>query len=111
MATKQSQSTATTATREPGRMIPAFGRVLSRTEAAAHLGVTPRSLSYWESRGVRGRRLGRVKVGNVTYYRLADLMAFVDATENAALPAIGHVTTPTVPRPVADRLRSKGYKI
>lgn len=61
------------------RMTP-DGR-LSRREAAKFVGVAPRTLANWKSRGAGPNQ---TKVGGRVFYRLADLQMFVADHEAAA---------------------------
>lgn len=55
----------------------ATDRLLSRSEAAQLLGVTPHTLAVWASSG--RYQLPYVKVGRAAKYNLADLQAFIAA--------------------------------
>ena len=49
--------------------------LLTRGQAAAYLGVTPRTLAVWKSTG--RYKLPCVKIGRLAKYRKADLDAFI----------------------------------
>lgn len=49
--------------------------LLTRAQAAAYLGVSPRTLAVWKSTGRYG--LPVVKIGRLAKYRKADLDAFI----------------------------------
>lgn len=51
---------------------------LNRRDAAAYLGLSPRTLANW---GVRGLGPASLRVGGRRFYRIADLDAFVGAGE------------------------------
>ena len=50
--------------------------LLTRGQAAAYLGVTPRTLAVWKSTG--RYKLPCVKIGRLAKYRKADLDAFIE---------------------------------
>ena len=51
--------------------------LVSRIEAAAHLGIRPQTLACWASTG--RYRLPFVKIGRRVMYRLSDLQAFIES--------------------------------
>lgn len=57
--------------------------LLSRTEAAAYLGVKPQTLAVWFS--TKRYPLPLVKVGRYVKYRLSDLDAFINANTHGSL--------------------------
>lgn len=59
-------------------------RLLTRTEAAAFLGVSPKTLDCWAWRR-RGPKF--VKVGRLARYRVQDLNAYVEANAREGEPA------------------------
>lgn len=66
--------------RERSMIVTPDGR-LSRTHAAKYLGVAPQTLANWRSLG-RGPK--HMKLGGRVFYRLADLEAFIEATERVS---------------------------
>ena len=52
------------------------GALLTREQAAAYLGVSPRTLAVWKSTG--RYQLPVCKVGRLAKYRKADLDAFIE---------------------------------
>lgn len=51
--------------------------LVSRDEAAAYLGVSPKTLATWAS--TKRYPLSMVKIGRVVKYRLSDLDAFIES--------------------------------
>jgi hypothetical protein len=61
-------------------------KVLSKTEAAAHAGVTPRCLENWVYLGLKGRTLTRLQVGGRYFFRPADIDEFIKPVAMPATP-------------------------
>ena len=54
-----------------------MNKLISRKEAAAYLGISPGTLSNWNSSG--SRKITYIKIGRRVKYRTDDLDAFIEA--------------------------------
>jgi hypothetical protein len=61
----------------PGAVLRRQSDLMNRDEAAAYLGVSPKTLATWAT--TKRYRLPLVKIGRKAAYRLADLEAFIAA--------------------------------
>jgi len=96
------------------RVIEIEGRMtelLTRAEAGESMGVAPRTIWLWATRGVHGRKLGHVMLGGVKCYRKADLAAFIAVTPNTEPAQAPPVVRPRTSPESRKRLRDAGYKV
>lgn len=54
-------------------------QLISQSELADLLGVTAKTLYEWSSKGFRGLKLRKVKIGRRVFYRPADVASFQQA--------------------------------